>query len=659
MKKGILLALLVAFVPSALAQNNSGLNAAQAKRAEAYYHFSLARILDQQEEYDKSISEYKKALELSPSDSVIYSSMAQTYLNVRNREEAVKSAETAVKLNPTNIGAHRLLRDIHIRTIDDARNRPISQQALEAAVDNAIRELEQIVRLDPTDRNDFMLLAALYKMDNSPEKAAEILKKHIDIDPGSETGVLELAKLYIESDNTPDAIELLQNFVKDQPEADRAMELLGDAYTDVGDTERAAEAYKRAFSISGDEDVRGKYAEALYSDNQLEEAAKVYEEILKEDQRNDAVIVRLGQIYRQQTRYTEARAAFNRALTLRRNDLGVRFNLVLLDRDEGRFEEGIKGLTAILNETEKTRYTPEERRTRSLFLTHLGLLNSLLIRYDVAIEAFMKVRDLADAGEKSRVDNLVVDTFKAAKNLDKAMTHLEMALKESPNSRELQIAYADLLSQRGRHDEGIQTLQKLSRGGEPDFEIMSAMAGIYEGAKRFTEAQAILETAQKRFPDQKEVYFLQGALHERQKKYAEAEQSFRRALELDRNNPSVLNYLGYMLADRGLKLDEALVMIKKAVDSDPINGAFLDSLGWVYFKLERFDLAEQYLKRAVTFAANNATMHDHLGDLYYKLGKYQDAQASWTTGLKYADDPDEAAQIRQKLDLVKTRVANR
>ena len=97
-----------------------------------------------------------------------------------------------------------------------------------------------------------------------------------------------------------------------------------------------------------------------------------------------------------------------------------------------------------------------------------------------------------------------------------------------------------------------------------------------------------------------------------------------------------------MLADRGLKLDEALTMIKKAVESDPINGAFLDSLGWVYFKMNKLDLAEQFLKRAVAFAATNATMHDHLGDLDDKTGKIQEAQASWARRPADADEPDEA-----------------
>ena len=166
----------------------------------------------------------------------------------------------------------------------------------------------------------------------------------------------------------------------------------------------------------------------------------------------------------------------------------------------------------------------------------------------------------------------------------------------------------------------------------PISSLVSAIIGVYEHADRFADAQGTLDTAAKNFPDEKQVHFLQGALYEQQDKYPEAEQAFRKALDLDKNNPSVLNYLGYMLADRGLKLDEALTMVKKAVESDPINGAFLDSLGWVYFKMNRLDLAEQFLKRAVAFAATNATMYDHLGDLYYKTGRFQEAQASWTKG---------------------------
>jgi Flp pilus assembly protein TadD len=291
--------------------------------------------------------------------------------------------------------------------------------------------------------------------------------------------------------------------------------------------------------------------------------------------------------------------------------------------------------------------------------TQIGIIRSLQTRFDDSIAAFTSMRALADVSDRNRVDMMIADTYKEAKNLDKAESTIRTAMQESPNNRDLQIAYADILSTRGRTDESIQLLQRLAAGQTPDMDLVSAIIGVYEHAGRFSDAQNTLNTAARNFPDEKQIHFLQGALYERQDKVTEAEQAFRRALDLDKNNPSVLNYLGYMLADRNMKLDEALTMVKKAVDSDPINGAFLDSLGWVYFKMNKLDLAEQFLKRAVAFAATNATMYDHLGDLYYKTGRFQEAHASWTKGLQFADDPEEAVRMKQKVEQVKAQAAIR
>src|SRR4030095_6927804 len=160
---------------------------------------------------------------------------------------------------------------------------------------------------------------------------------------------------------------------------------------------------------------------------------------------------------------------------------------------------------------------------------------------------------------------------------------IRSAIQESPASRDLQVAYADILSVRGKTDESITLLQTLG-GSAPDLDLISAIVGVYEHAERYTEAQATLDSAAAKFPESRQVFFLQGVLYERQDKIADAERSFRKALELDENNPSVLNYLGYMLADHGLKLDEALGMIRKAVAAAPRNGAFLARLGRVYLQ---------------------------------------------------------------------------
>jgi tetratricopeptide (TPR) repeat protein len=666
MKKALLLAILLAVPSVGVAQNTPvGMTPAQAKRAEAYFHFSLARVLDQGEDWDESIKEYKKALEITPNDANIYASMARTYFSSRNREEAIKAAQKAVEIDRDNIGAHHLLADIYIGIISasqqsaqNSRQPQVSQAAIRDSLNKAIHEYEEIVRIDPKGRDGYLMLGKLYSINDSPEKAMELYKKFLGIEPGSEEGIVALATLSMENDRNADAIDILNDFLRTQPNSPRALDMLGDAHAALGNANDAAKAYKRAAAFSDDPDLRNKLAAALYDDNQLEEAAALYEEILKEDLASLPVMQRLAQIYRRQMKYAEARNIINRALQRSANNPSLRFEMAMIDRDEAKFEDAIKGLEALLKDSERSSYTQEQKSGRISLYIQLAMVHSLMTRYDQAIAAFNSVRTLSDPPVRGRVDMMIADTYKEAKDLDKAQSTLESALRDSPDNKDLQIAYADLIASRGRLDEGIQLLQKLAAGKEPDLDLLSAMTGIYEHADRFADAQKVLDTAIMRFSDDKQVYFLQGALYERQKKIAEAEQAFRKALDLDKDNPSVLNYLGYMLADNGLKLEEALAMVKKAVDADPINGAFLDSLGWVYYKMDKLDLAEQYLKRAVSFASTNATMYDHLGDVYYKTGRYRDAQASWTKGLQFAVEPEEAAQIRQKLDQVRARAAN-
>src|SRR5205807_1631061 len=130
------------------------------------------------------------------------------------------------------------------------------------------------------------------------------------------------------------------------------------------------------------------------------------------------------------------------------------------------------------------------------------------------------------------------------------------------------------------------------------------------------------------------VHFSRGSMFERTKKYDSAEAEFRKVLEINPDNPNALNYLGYMLADRGMKLEEASLMIKRALDQEPDNGAYLDSMGWVYYQLGKLNEAEGMLVRAVERTGQDPTVHDHLGDVYFKLGKTKEAISQWQNSVK-------------------------
>ena len=152
------------------------------------------------------------------------------------------------------------------------------------------------------------------------------------------------------------------------------------------------------------------------------------------------------------------------------------------------------------------------------------------------------------------------------------------------------------------------------------------------------------------------VFFARGIAHERMDQWPQAEADFRRALELSPDQPQVLNYLGYSLVEKQVKLDEALGMIKRAVDSRPNSGYIVDSLGWVLYRLGRYEEAVEHMERAAELMPVDPVVNDHLGDVYWAVGRELEAQFQWHRALSFVDpdDPDGEAdpeRIRRKLEV--------
>ena len=130
-------------------------------------------------------------------------------------------------------------------------------------------------------------------------------------------------------------------------------------------------------------------------------------------------------------------------------------------------------------------------------------------------------------------------------------------------------------------------------------------------------------------------------------------------------NAAASNYLGYMLADRGVRLEESVKYIQKALELEPNNGAYLDSLGWAYYKMNRFDQAANQLEKAARLISSDPTIHEHLGHTYLQLGKKREAQQlferalkEWPTAVSSDFDADQAAKLQKQLDELKTTLAN-
>jgi tetratricopeptide (TPR) repeat protein len=260
----------------------------------------------------------------------------------------------------------------------------------------------------------------------------------------------------------------------------------------------------------------------------------------------------------------------------------------------------------------------------------------------------------------------LVDTYRASKDYAKATQESDAALKKFPDDRTLLAVRAQLFSDQNKPDAAIAELKKMLNGKD-DKEVYLQMADVYQKARDFVHMAEVLNSAEKlstEKEDKNNVIFLRGAMYEKQKKFELAEKEFRKVLDEDPKNASAWNYLGYMLADQNTRLAEAQDDIQKALALDPDNYAYLDSLGWVYFKQNKLDDAEAQLAHSIRLSSKDPTIHDHLGDVLFKKGKLKDAIAQWQSSLKEWDasapadvEPEEVAKVQKKLDGARVKLA--
>jgi Flp pilus assembly protein TadD len=260
-----------------------------------------------------------------------------------------------------------------------------------------------------------------------------------------------------------------------------------------------------------------------------------------------------------------------------------------------------------------------------------------------------------------------VDTYRDARDITKALDAAHKAVDAYPKDHSIRVTQALLLGENAQADQAVTQLRALLDGSPADFEVQLDIAQVYEESKRWTDAESAIHAAEKLQQDSqgKEMTgFLTGAIFERQKKFDQAESAFRKVLELNPRNAATLNYYGYMLADRGVRLDEATALIKRALVEDPASAAYKDSLGWAFYKQDKLPEAEDLLRQALEHESHDPTILSHLGDIYAKMGKetlaeaeWQKSVAEWHRVLPAEFEPAKMADVEQKISALKHRLA--
>jgi len=641
-------------------------------RAEAYYNFTMGHIYEQQYEATssseyatKSIEAYKKAYALDPKSQVIGERLAEMYWKAQRIHDAVTEAQEILKRDPDNVQSRRLLGRIYLRSLGDVS----ATNAQSETVDKAIEQYREINRLDPSDTESALWLARLYRLKNEHDKAEQVLRGILKSDPENEPAVEQLTQLLMDEGKSTEAVTLLEAITAHSP-SPVLLDLLGDAHSQAHDLEKAEKAYRKAVELDPSElsHQRG-LGQTLLAEEKYSEALKVFEKLSDVMPDDSDVYLRIAQIYRELHQLDKAEQNLVKARQYAPGSLEVMYNEAMLYQAQGRYEDAIRVLSdAVTGIKGQSPALSTRRRSLAILYQQLGQLYRDTQNYPAAIYTFEELGHLGEE-EDRRARMMIMDTYRAAKDLPKALQTGKEALAKYPADPAIRTSHALLLGENGQTDEAVKILRAQLHGDTGDRETYLNIAQVYERGRRYKEAEQAARTAEVLPGQPREnemVWFLLGAIYERQKFFDKAEEQFKKVLAVNPKNAPVLNYYGYMLGDLGIRLDEAEALVQKALKEDPYNGAYLDSLGWIYFKENKLTASESTLRKAVERERHDATIHSHLGDLYAKMGRSELAAAEWEKSLGEwrrslpADmEADKVAELEKKLSQSKHRVAQK
>jgi len=640
-------------------------------QAQAYYHYALAHMYEEmvsmygRSDYaNKAIDEYRLAIENDPNSDYLNAALAELYARTGRIRDAVLEAQDILKRDGNNLEAHRLLGRIYLRSLGDMQAGTQSQEILKLAIE----QYEQLVKLDPNSVEDHLLLGRLYRLNNELLKAETEFKTAVKIQPDSEEAVTTLAYLYNEEGDSSHALQVL-NSIPESARTAKVYSALGYTQEQQKQYKEAIDSYRRSTELDRDnlDSVRG-LAQNLLNDGQTEAALEQYKVIADADPSDAQTYLRMAEIDRRDGKFDQALEALKKANSVVPDSLEVQYNIAVIDEAQGRFDDAITVLNQLLQKTEHAdgQYSVPEKNNRAVFVERLGTVYREANKHQQAVETFRKMLDLGDENAV-RGYQQIIETYRDNRQWQAATDVAQEAAKKFPDDRDLQMVAAAQQADMGNADAAIAKVRAMLKGTPEDRTVYIALAQMNSRVKNWKQAEGDINKALELSTKQEDkdyILFVQGSIYERQKKYEPAEESFHKVIADNPKDAMALNYLGYTLADRGTRVEEALGYIRRAVALDPQNGAYLDSLGWAYYRLGNYDLAEENLRRASERIGTDPTVHQHLGELYQKTGRLKLAAANferaleeWNKTIPAEVDSDEVAKLQRDLESVRVRLA--
>jgi tetratricopeptide (TPR) repeat protein len=613
---------------------------------EAYFYFVTGRRLESEGDIEGAIKALQQAIARDARSAEIRAELAALYARQNRPRDAIEWAQAALTLDADNAEANRVLGIIHasLARLDD-ESAAGSGETLEAAK-TAVRHLETARRraVSPDPALEFML-GRLYLRTGDNERAIATLRRLSDdeADRGEPTALL--AQAYLRAGRDGEAIALLESAVRTHPEFYAS---LGELYEGQQRWKEATGAYERALARNPrNVELQTRLAVLLLSHGGAAEAGRaavILESARKLSPTDTQVLYLLAEARRGAGKLEEAETAARQLLALAPGSASGAYALAQIYDEKQQYRRVVETLEPVV-ERARADGAADTRMAAAVLL--LGSAHHELGNFDRALATFDLARTLAPQNRSIALYELGV--LVSARRIDEALGRSKTLLAERPGDPRVTRLRAEALREAGRHDEAVKLLQGAVAAHPDDVTTYLALSELHAAGERYDEAARVLEDAEKRFPSDLTVSFQRGSVLERSGRFADAERVFRDVLARDPLYAPALNYLGYMLADRGQRLEESVALIKRALALEPFNGAYLDSLGWAYFKSSRFDLAEEPLRKAAEQRVRDSVVQDHFGDLLFRLGRYAEAIAAWRQALGGDGDELNAAAVERKI----------
>ena len=644
-RPGALAALLLAggiLVPAAGFAAEEPIDAAVARQGEAYYHMMNALFVARQGQVGQAVRELNEAVKLDPASGDLKAEAASLLMLMGQQQQAERLVRQSLKDDPDHGGSLAILAEILTARI-------LGGRAAEGALAEAIAVYDRLILQPDADPESFRLLATFKLRAGDPDGAIDAARRFVAKQEGDAEAVRLLANVLMHANRDDeavdevvrflrdtrgldeggsgfrDAVDLLENLVRSRNAwsqfIDRAGPLLevrsgvgslralyGEALLRVGRPVEAGQQMELAMALAGaDPMLRYQLATVYLTLGRSAEAVELASGLAEEFPGHHGVQTLLGEMLAAQGLDLEAIAAYQRAIELLAGDAtevvrrdGLRQRIVFLWLSAGEPERARDAMTTLEN--------PGSIDAMEL----AGRVALTLEDYPDALEFAQRLKRSEENGVGVKLEAEIRaaqgDTVKARKLFEEAARIMGNAVWP---------AAADALF----------------RGGDPD-------AG-----------EQVLRDWRNEEPDNPRARYRLGQYLERRENYRQMEKELQEAIRLDPQFTEALNHLGYSLADRNVRLPEALALIERAVAIDPWNAAYLDSLGWAHFRMGSFEAARGPLERAAAALPGDPVILEHLGDLYEKLGLAESALASWSSALQA--DPAKQEQLEAKIAALK------